>query len=98
MNFTMKQLSIAFVIVSLSFLWSLSMLQTSRDRNTKLEKQKSELKKQVDSLEVLSDSLQVELFPAEVELTRYQVAYEIFLKRNPKAASQFGDIISDETE
>jgi hypothetical protein len=62
------------------------------------ELQINQLTKQVDSLEVLSDSLQVELFPAEVELTRYQIAYEIFLKRNPKAASQFGDIISDETE
>jgi predicted metalloenzyme YecM len=74
-------------------MWSSSSLEV-KDK----EFQINQLTKQVDSLEVLSDSLKVELFPAEVELTRYQVAYEIFSKRNPKAASQFGDIISDETE
>lgn len=91
MNFTIKQLSIAFVIVSLSFLWSLSMLQTSRDRNTKLEKQKSELKKQVDSLEN-------EIFVLELKLFRHERAYEIFEEKHPEASLQLSDIISDETE
>jgi hypothetical protein len=40
----------------------------------------------------------MELFPIQIELGRYQVAYEIFMERNPKAASQYGDIISQETE
>jgi hypothetical protein len=66
-----------------------------------LKKQKVEieqLNKDVDSLTILSDSLSVELFPSQVELTRYQIAFELFVKRNPKAASQYGDIISQETE
>jgi hypothetical protein len=52
----------------------------------------------IDSLQNRCDSLEAELWPAEVELTRYQMAYEIFLERNPKAAKQYGDIISNETE
>ncbi len=86
------------VLLILSIIWTTLMWGNSSLDVKYKELQINQLTKQVDSLEVLSDSLQVELFPAEVELTRYQIAYEIFLKRNPKAASQFGDIISDETE
>lgn len=52
----------------------------------------------IDSLQYLIDSLQAELWPLEVELSRYETAYQIFIKRNPKAAEQYGSIISDETE
>ena len=51
-----------------------------------------------DSLQRASDSLYNRLFPAEIELNRMQTAYEIFLKQNNKAAQQYGDIISNETE
>ncbi len=44
------------------------------------------------------DSIADELLYAETELNRYQIAYKIFLRRNPKAAAQYGDIISEETE
>lgn len=54
--------------------------------------------KTIDSLQVLNDSLNVELFPAEVELNRYRIAYDIFLERNPEAAKQYDEIISGETE
>ncbi len=93
-----KKLMTIIVVLLLSIIWITLMWSSSSLEVKDKEFQINQLTKQVDSLEVLSDSLQVELFPAEVELTRYQVAYEIFLKRNPKAASQFGDIISDETE
>lgn len=56
------------------------------------------LKMRCDSLQNLSDSLSSELFPIEIELSRYQMAYKIFMERNPKAAEQYGTIISDETE
>jgi hypothetical protein len=52
----------------------------------------------IDSLQHLVDSLDMENYPCQIELNRFQVAYEIFMKKNPKAASQYGDIISDETE
>ena len=52
----------------------------------------------VDSLQYLVDSLNAELFPIEVELGRYQVAFQIFSERNPKAAEQYAEIISNETE
>ncbi len=93
-----KKLMTIIVVLLLSIIW-ITLMWSSSSLEVKDKKfQINQLTKQVDSLEVLSDSLSVELFPAQVELTRYQVAYEIFLKRNPKAASQFGDIISDETE
>ena len=50
------------------------------------------------SLQNINDSLYSEVFPCQVELTRYQYAYEIFLRRNRKAAEQYGTIISQETE
>ena len=51
-----------------------------------------------DSLQNLVDSLHSENYLCQIELNRYQNAYEIFVRRNPKAASQYGDIISNETE
>ena len=44
------------------------------------------------------DSIADELLYAETELNRYQIAYKIFLRKNPEAAAQYGDIISEETE
>lgn len=52
----------------------------------------------IDSLQNVIDSLHAENFPCQIELGRYQVAYEIFMERNPKAAKQYGTIISEETE
>ena len=54
--------------------------------------------KLIDSLQTRCDSLEAELWPAQIELGRYEVAYQILLERNPKAAKQYGDIISNETE
>jgi hypothetical protein len=56
------------------------------------------LKKDRDSLVYLSDSLSGELFPTQIELNRYQIAYKIFLKRDPQGAKIYGDIIANETE
>jgi hypothetical protein len=52
----------------------------------------------IDSLQTRCDSLYDELYPAQIQLNRYEMAYQILLERNPKAAKQYGDIISDETE
>jgi hypothetical protein len=52
----------------------------------------------IDSLQNVIDSLHSENFPCQIELGRYEMAYQILLERNPKAAKQYGDIISDETE
>jgi len=52
----------------------------------------------IDSLQNLSDSLYNENYPCQIELSRYQMAYKIFVERNPKAAEQYGTIISQETE
>ncbi len=52
----------------------------------------------IDSLSIQCDSLRMENFALAVQNARYEIAYELFIKRNPKAASQFNDIISLETE
>jgi hypothetical protein len=52
----------------------------------------------IDSLQNKIDSLQAEMWPLKVELGRHEVAYEIFMERNPKGAKQYGDIIANETE
>jgi hypothetical protein len=44
------------------------------------------------------DSLDSENYPCQIELSRYKLAFEIFSKRNPKAAEQYAEIISNETE
>lgn len=51
-----------------------------------------------DSLTVYSDSLYSELYPCQVEFSRYIDALHIFMKRNPKAADEYATIISEETE
>ena len=51
-----------------------------------------------DSLLHQHDSLKDICFPAELELNRYKIAYEIFMRRNPKAAQQYGTIVSNEVE
>jgi hypothetical protein len=52
----------------------------------------------IDSLQYLVDSLNAEMFPIEIELSRYEMAFRLFSERNPKAAEQYADIISNETE
>jgi hypothetical protein len=52
----------------------------------------------IDSLQKAVDSLHAENYPCQIELSRYQRAYEILSERNPDAASEYGDIISNETE
>lgn len=52
----------------------------------------------IDSLQNMVDSLHDENYPCQIELNRYQIAYQIFMERNPKAAKQYGTIISEETE
>ena len=94
-----KSIRIAFVIVSLGFLWSLFSMQNYREKYQSLVTKTESLNNyRIDSLQHLVDSLDMENYPCQIELNRFQVAYEIFMKRNPKAASQYGDIISDETE
>ncbi len=56
------------------------------------------LREEVKTLTHRADSLHDENYPCQIELSRYQTAYEIFLRRNPKAAEQYGTIISEETE
>ena len=86
-------------IVCLSVCFLFFALMSNKPEDKTKEKIAIELlKKDRDSLVYLSDSLSGELFPAQIELNRYQIAYKIFLKRDPQGAKMFGDIIANETE
>ena len=95
---TEKSYKITIVISILMLCWSLIMYAKKTNEHDRQQTTINTLNKRVDSLYKINDSLHWELLPVEIELGRYQVAYGIFLERNPKAASQFGDIISNETE
>lgn len=104
-NMSDKSLRITIVVLSLLLCWVSVMYsnqgQKLKELNPKIEVFESgDISKAqtIDSLQKIIDSLHSEVFPCQVELNRYQMAYEIFMERNPKAASQYGDIISEETE
>lgn len=102
-NMSDKSLRITIVILGLLLCWVTVMYcnQEQKLKETKIDVLNGgDISKAqtIDSLQRVVDSLQSEIFPCQVELGRYQTAYEIFMERNPKAASQYGDIISQETE
>ena len=86
-----KVLSTAIIVVMI-ILFAQVYMTTEAKKETEIYKAKC------DSLQYVVDSLYMENFPCQVELGRYQVAYQIFLERNKKAAEQYGTIISEETE
>lgn len=79
-------------------MWGVSREEIKILKTTSTQSTVDSLKHRCDSLQDLSDSLSSELFPIEIELNRYEMAYRIFMERNPKAAEQYGTIISEETE
>lgn len=93
-----KNLRIIIVVFGLMFLYSLVVWSKNEHEVKKQKEYVKSLQHKIDSIQSLNDSLSSVLFPVEIELGRYQVAYEIFMERNPKAASQYGTIISEETE
>ena len=104
-NMSDKSLRITIVVLSLLLCWVTVMYSNQHEElkklNPKIEVfEGGDISKAqtIDSLQKVIDSLHAEVFPCQVELGRYQIAYEIFMERNPKAASQYGDIISKETE
>jgi len=80
------------LILSMSCLFVQVWFTSMSQMETKIYKTKC------DSLQHAVDSLQAENYPCQIELSRYQTAHQIFLKRDPKAAEDFGTIISNETE
>lgn len=86
------------VILVISVLCLTAFMDT-KARNSEKQLKITELK--LDSLQRINDCLSFQLDQAyrfELELNRYEVAYKIFLDRNPRAAEQYGTIISEETE
>ena len=64
----------------------------------KAQTELKDYKEQVNFARIKIDSLYTELIPAQIELDRHIEALHIFMKRNRKAAEQYADIISNETE
>jgi hypothetical protein len=99
------QLKLYIVLISLSFITLLvhyfnlkNELRECQQGNNFIQGGDILKSHTIDSLQNKCDSLYTELFPAQVQLNRYEIAYEIFLKRNPNAAKEYGTIISEETE
>ena len=86
------------VMIALGIVLTMSVLLyqvSNKDRKIKaLNQQVVELEQKAK----LVDSLEAELFPKEIELNRFQVAFEIFARRYPKCADIYSMIISEETE
>lgn len=62
-------------------------------KNTDNEKART-----IDSLKNVCDSLYTELYPALIELNRYQITLELLKAENPKAAAEFEMIMNTKTE
>lgn len=84
----MKYVIIFLLLISITSTYFL--FQTRKELDLQIKK--------TQAVQNVADSLQADLYPCEIELNRFQVAYQIFLERNPKAAAQYGTIISEETE
>jgi Tfp pilus assembly protein PilN len=84
------------IIVGIVLTMSVLLYQVStKDRKIKaLNQQIVELEQKVKVI----DSLDAELFPLEIELNRYEMAFQIFAKRHPVYAEIYASIISNETE
>ena len=94
-----KLLRFLVVILVLFSIWVVIRNKSYRYEIKKLhESQVKSLKDSILLLKSEKDSLYSELYPCEIELNRFQIAFRILEDRNPKAAEQYGDIISDETE
>ena len=91
-SMTTKSLKITVVILTLFLIWEIIM----SSKNEKVYEQQITTK--CDSLQHVADSLYSKGLADEIELNRYKIAFEIFLEKNPKAAEEYGDIISNETE
>jgi hypothetical protein len=88
-----------YVLIFLFFASIEFYLRADAEYKKKLYVDKAkQLQHKLDSVTYQLDSVRYELFPIEVELNRHKVAYEIFMQRNPLGASQYGNIISNETE
>lgn len=82
----------AFIFLT-TVLFVLCLVQRKQINTLKVTNQQK-----IDSIQHIADSLYTDNYPCQIELGRYQVAYSIFMERNPKAAHQYGTIISEETE
>jgi hypothetical protein len=86
------------IMIALGLVLTMSVLLyqvSSQDRKIKtLNKQIVELERRAS----VADSLQAELFPKEIELSRFETAFSIFARRHPVYADIYASIISEETE
>lgn len=64
----------------------------------KIVRDNKNLEIQLKNEVIKKDSLFNENYPCQIELNRYQIAFELFAKRNPKGADEYATIISLETE
>ena len=94
-----KTLKFLVVILTLFSIWVVFKNSSERYKiNKSHEKEITILRDSINLLRHKKDSLYSEIYPVEIELNRFHIAFRILEDRNHKAAEEFGDIISNETE
>jgi hypothetical protein len=94
-----KTLRFLVVISTLFSIWVVVKNTSERyDIKKTHELQIMSLRDSLYSVTKQKDSLYSELYPCQIETNRFHIAFRILEDRNPIAAEQFGNIISDETE
>ena len=93
----MKTLKENWAVLLLTFV-CVYIMYLSSSKSEKLEQELEQYKREMDSIQKIKDSLYDVLLPTEIELGRHQVAFQIFVERNPKCAEEYATIISEETE
>jgi hypothetical protein len=86
-----------FILFCISILFLYVHIKEQRNK-TRYNESIIKFQRSIDSLRNIADSIYIDNYPCQIELNRYKLAYDILLERNPKAASQYEHIISNETE
>lgn len=93
----MKEFAIIFICTWLLAI-SIFYFSTREQPIGFLKNTDNEKARTIDSLKNVCDSLYAELYPALIELNRYQVTLDLLKAENPKAAAQFEAIMNTKTE
>ena len=88
---------VLFCLAFIGITW-LGMLQIEKDMEKVYQVKFKTIEFQRDSVQHILDSVDAEAFRLNIDVNRYEVAFEIFAQRNPKGAEQYATIISEETE
>jgi len=93
-----KTLRSIIVVLGLALCWTI-LIYSKDEMELKQQKVKiDDLYHNIDSLSTLTDSLNTELFNSTNSVGRYEISLDYLRTINPKAAKDFEDYLSHNTE